>query len=103
MRNLVLSPDGTLSAEVVSYEQVELAQLEAEVNAKQEAVDQAQSAVADAQVLFDEAQAKLSEAQAALDESKSEFTRGQELVGQPRNDDGSVPVDVTVANQDPQL
>jgi uncharacterized coiled-coil protein SlyX len=71
-RNLVLN-DGVLSAEVVSYEPVELAQLEAVVTTKQQAVDEAQAQV-------DAANQVLSDAQAALSDSKSEHEVGSGLV-----------------------
>lgn len=91
-RNLTLHPEtGQLSAVVESYEQVEMAQLQAEVDSKQAAVDSLQSQA-------DVIATQLSEAQAALDDAKSELSTGQSLVEQPTNDDGSVPVDVTVAD-----
>lgn len=84
-RNIVLN-DGVLSAEVVSYEQVELAQLEAEVANKQSVVDAAQTEV-------DTATTKLSEAQAALEDSKSELAVGQGLVAQSPDTSTGEPTD----------
>ncbi len=71
-RNLVLN-DGVLSAEVVSYEPVELAQLEAVVLIKGATVDEAQASV-------DAANQILADAQAALEDAKSEHQVGAGLV-----------------------
>jgi hypothetical protein len=104
-RDLVLH-DGQLAERIVteSHQPIELGQLEVEVATRQEALDTLQSQV--------EALAtQVSEAQAALADSKSDLSVGSGLVGQPAgdaageptNDDGSVPVDVTVADSTPQL
>jgi hypothetical protein len=71
-RNLVLN-DGVLSAEVVSYEPVELAQLEAAITAKQEVVNAAQAA-------HETTTTALSDAQAALEDAKSEHAAASGLV-----------------------
>lgn len=96
-RNIVLHPEtGQLSAVVESYEQVELAQLEAEYNEANATVEQVQAEV-------DAATSRLAEAQVAAEDKKSEFEVGQGLVGQPTVSDGSVPVDVTVADPAAEL
>jgi multidrug resistance efflux pump len=97
-RELVLQ-DGVLSAVVTSFEPVELAQLEAEVNTKQEAVSAAQAQV-------DAATATLTEAQVALADAKSEHEVGTGLVGASAADSGSAEVETPadgadVAGQDP--
>lgn len=84
-RTLVLK-DGVLSAEVVSYEQVELAQLEAEVASKQADLDAVQAEV-------DAVTSRLNEAQAALEDSKSEHEVAAGLVAQTADVDASEPTD----------
>jgi multidrug resistance efflux pump len=97
-RNLVLK-DGVLSAVVESFEQVEVAQLEAEVTAKQEAVDSLQTQA-------DQVNLQLDEAKEALEDSKSDFTRAKELVepspdpaaGESTDDASAAVVHVAVEN-----
>ena len=97
-RTLVLK-DGVLSAVVESFEAVELAQLQADVEAKQNTVNSLNEQLESLNV-------QLAEANVALEDSKSESADGERLVaesapadaGTQTNDDGSVPVDVTVAS-----
>lgn len=97
MPSIVLHPEtGQLSRVVESYEQVELAQLEAEANAKQAEVDAAKAAL-------DEATKNHDAAVAAAEDSKSQLATGQSLVGATPVSDGAVPVDVTVADTSAQF
>ena len=97
-RTLVLK-DGVLSAVVESFEQVELAQLQADVEAKQNQVNSLQAQL-------DTLNVQSTEAQAALEDSKSESVNGERLVaeaaaataGEPANDPASDVVHVPVEN-----
>lgn len=97
MPNIVLHPEtGQLSRVVESYQQVELAQLEAESKA---AADRVAEVEAEAAAVA----TKLAEAQAAAEDSKSQFETGQGLVAEPAVSDGAVPVDGEVANPEAQF
>lgn len=97
-RTLVLK-DGVLSAVVETFQQVELAQLEADHNAHTEHVTQVEAEIEASNV-------RLAEAQAAAEDSKSELDSAQGLVatstdtpaGEFADESGSDVVHVAVEN-----
>jgi hypothetical protein len=109
VRNLAVR-DGVLGEVVEGFNPVaeqgkELEQLQAAVDARQEAFDNATDLLgatpAEAELLMQAAQAR-DEAKRFLDDSKSELELGQRLVAESPLPDGSVPVGVTVADGETQ-
>ena len=87
MPNIVLHPEtGQLSRVVESYEQVELAQLEAEATAKQAEVEAAKAEL-------DAANKKHDEAVAVAEDSKSQLSVATGLVAQPADAATGEPTD----------
>lgn len=84
------NPDtGDVERKVVSYERVELAQLESEVNEKQQAVDATVAELEVARQSVIDLEARLSSQEGELDESKSGLTAYHEVAAaESAGDDG---------------